>query len=61
MDVEIVNNQEQFRKWYQGWIDEMRSHIIEARTASSWTLICAYHALGSRIISEKNKFEGRGV
>ena len=61
MEVEIVNNQEQFRKWYQGWIDEMRSHIVEARTASAWTLICAYHAIGSSIVENKKRLEDNGI
>lgn len=52
---------ERGENWYQSLVDECRGHIIEARTASAWTLIVAYHAVGCRIISEKQKFEGKGI
>ena len=55
MEVEVINN------WYQDLVDECRGHIVEARTASAWTLIVAYHAVGCRIISEKKRFEDKGV
>lgn len=62
--AEVLTTQEVAERgegWYQELVDTCRSHIIEARTASAWTLICAYHAVGARILSEKQRFEGKGV
>lgn len=62
METEVINQTpDDFRKWYQAWVDEMRSHIVEARTASAWTLICAYHAVGSSIIDNKRILEANGM
>jgi hypothetical protein len=56
-----IQTPEQFRSWFQAWVDDMRSNIVEARTASAWTLIVAYHAVGSSIIENKKLLEANGV
>ncbi len=62
MTPEVLKEEQKVpENWYQELVDDCRSHLIEARTASAWTLICAYHAVGSRIVCEKKKFEVKGI
>lgn len=64
MSTEVLTKEEVSRRsegWYQNLVDDCRCHIVEARTASAWTLIVAYHAVGCRILSEKSSFEGKGI
>lgn len=56
--VQALDRQEQ---WFQNLTDDCRSLIVEARTASTWTIICAYHAIGSAINSYKEEFDSKGM
>ena len=48
-------------KWFTVMIDECKSLLIEAKTASNWVIICAYHSIGSAINDYQKHFEGRGL
>jgi hypothetical protein len=47
--------------WYKTLLEECRSLVVEARTMSHWTVICAYHQIGSAINSYKESFKEKGI
>lgn len=59
-DAELVVNKVD-ENWYQQLVDDCRQHSIEALTASKWIVICAFHAIGSRILQERERFEQKGI
>ena len=58
-DIEVLDKKDD--RWYQTLVDDCRQNLVEAFTYSKWAVICAYHAVGSRILSEKKNFEGKGI
>lgn len=49
------------KQWYDAMIEECEAIISEAVETSRWALVEGYHALGKRILEEKNKFTKEGI
>jgi hypothetical protein len=47
--------------WYRELIDDIDGLITEAGFAARWTLVQAYHTIGTRILEEYPNFERREI
>jgi hypothetical protein len=49
------------RDWYTSLIEDVKSSIVEGEFTARWTLVEAYHLIGTRLLSETKNFAKAGL